>query len=106
MVKKCCCCIPVKTGAYIIGCFHVFGLLMGIYMFNPLQMSIDIFCGVTFLLMVYKDSEQKRMFYFAAYVVYSVIVGIIRIVFVLWSRDEDNIVREFCNNLFSALKNG
>ena len=56
-VSKCCCCIPVKTGANIIGCIHVLGLLAGLYMINPLQISLELFCGATFVYMVYRDSE-------------------------------------------------
>ena len=59
MVKltKCCCCVPVKIGAYIIGFFHVLGLFLGVVLINPLQITLEIFCGLTFLLMVFRDSE-------------------------------------------------
>ena len=57
MVKKCCCCINIKAGAYIIGGIHVLGLLIGIYMLDPLQISLEVFCGITFLLMVRKDTQ-------------------------------------------------
>ena len=98
-VAKCCCCIPVKTGSYIIGSFHVIGLILGLLMLNPLQVSLEVFCGVTFLMMVYRDSEQKRLFYFTAYVVYIVTLGAIRLFFVFWDHDEKALVRKFCEDV-------
>ena len=106
MVSRCCCCFSVKTGAYIIGCFHVFGLLIGLYILNVLQIAIDAFCGVTFLLMVYKDSEMKRLMYFTSYVIYSIIVGIIRLIFVFWGKDEQGFAQKFCTGVNDALENG
>ena len=90
MVKlsKCCCCIRVKTGAYIIGSIHVLGLALGLIFMEPLTISLEAFCGCTFILMVWKDSAQKRLFYFAAYVVYALMIGGIRIVFTFWNKDE------------------
>ena len=96
-VKKCCCCIPVKTGAMIIGSVHVLGLLIGLYLVAPLQISLEIFCGAAFLLMVYRDSQQKRLFYFSAYVIYAASLGTIRMIFVFWDHDEKLLVRNYCN---------
>ena len=44
------------------------------------------------------------MFYFAAYAVYSIILGIFRIVFVFWDKDEKVMERVFCDSFESALQ--
>ena len=95
-VRRCCFCIPVKVGAYVIGCIHVLGLLIGILIFSPLQISLEIFCGCTFLYMAYRDNEKNRLLYFAAYVVYSFILASIRMIFVFWDRDEKEMVLVYC----------
>ena len=87
-VKKCCCCVPVKIGAYLIGSVHVLGLMIGILLVSPLQIVMEIFCGCTFLYMAYRDTEKNRLLYFAAYAVYCVILGGLRMLFVFWDRDE------------------
>ena len=51
-------------------------------------MALDIFCGCTFLLMVFKDSETKRLLYFAAYLVYVGIITVMHLVFAFWDKDE------------------
>ena len=95
-VKSCCCCIPVKVGAYIIGCIHVLGLILGVILVSPLQVSLEIFCGCTFLYMAYRDNDKNRLLYFAAYVVYSSILASIRMIFVFWDRDEKEMVLQYC----------
>ena len=101
-VQSCCCCIPIRTGAYLIGCIHVLGLLAGLYLINPLQISLEIFCGTTFLLMIYRDNEQKRLFYFSAYMVYAGILGALRMLFVFWDHDEKTLVLTYCDDLLNA----
>ena len=101
-VSKCCCCVPLKTGAYAIGCIHVFGLLVGLIQMQPLTVSLEAFCGCTFLVMVYKDAPQKRLFYFTAYVVYAFMLGVTRMIFTFWERDEKEIVSDFCNAINDA----
>ena len=95
-VAKCCCCISIKTGAFIIGAIHVVGLLLGVIWVSPLQISLEIFCGATFLYMVYRDCERNRLLYFASYCVYAFTLGIIRLIFVFWDKDEKAIVTEYC----------
>ena len=101
MVKftKCCFCCSIKQGAYIIGCLHVFGLLMGFIMFRPLQITLDVFCGVTFLAMVYRDSEYKRLYYFAAYCVYAMVNDVIFSIFIADKTDEINAANMMCNKI-------
>ena len=84
--------MPIKVGAYIIGAFHVIGLVLGLVLASPLQISLEIFCGSTFIYMVYRDNEKNRLLYFSAYAVYCVILASIRTVFVFWDRDEKQLV--------------
>ena len=105
-ISKCCCCFHVKTGAYIIGFFHVIGLLIGIIRFDYLHIALEIFCGSTFLLMIYKDNEMRRLFYFAAYCVYVFIVSSIRSVFLIWDSDEKESANEFCKDMSDAISDG
>ena len=88
-VNKCCCCIPVKTGAYIIGCFHVLGVIIGIVQLDIVKIVMDIFCGTTFLFMVFRDSEWNRLFYLATYMAYTGIVIATHLIFFFWDRDEE-----------------
>ena len=83
-LSKCCCCISVKTGAYAIGLLHVLGLLVGALKLDPLLIALEIFCGCSFMLMVYKDNKMKRLFYFVAYCLYVVFSNLIRAVAAIW----------------------
>ena len=103
-VSKCCCCFPVKTGAYIIGFAHVIGLLLGIVFVNPLQVTLEVFCGITFLWMFFRDSEQKRLFYFSAYCVYVGILFVFRLIFSIWDHDENEFVENFCSGTEKNLR--
>ena len=98
-VSKCCCCVPVKPGAYCIGYFHLLLLALGLMFMEPLTISSEAFCGATFILMVWKDSAQKRLFYFSAYLVYALLIGVIRIVFTFWNKDEQQMTAAICNTL-------
>mmetsp|Transcript_24879 Transcript_24879/g.33988 ORF Transcript_24879/g.33988 Transcript_24879/m.33988 type:complete len:172 (+) Transcript_24879:3-518(+) len=98
-VTRCCCCVPIKVGAYIIGSIHVIGLILGVILVSPLQISLEIFCGATFLYMAYRDNEKNRLLYFAAYAVYCFILGFIRMVFVFWDKDEKALVQQYCKTL-------
>ena len=44
------------------------------------------------------------MFYFAAYAVYSMVIGIFRIVFVFWDKDEKVMERVFCDSFEGAIQ--
>ena len=102
-LTKCCCCISIKTGAYIIGSLHVLGLVGGFLLLNPLQIAMEIFCGGAFLMMIYKDNLKNRLMYFSAYVVYLVILATIRMIFVFWNHDEKALVADYCENLNANL---
>ena len=98
-VSKCCCCISIKQGCYLIGAIHLVSLVLGLISVNPLQIALDVFTGCTFLHMVLRDSEQARLFYFSAYSVYALFLGSIRLVLVLWDADGKTIVKEYCDEL-------
>ena len=98
-LTKCCCCIPIKVGAYIIGGLHVFGMLAGLYLMSAVQISLEMFCGISFLYMLYKDTQQNRMLYFSSYCVYAAFLFAIRAVFVFWKADEHEMVRQICHGI-------
>ena len=102
-VRKCCCCIPIKIGAYIIGTFHVLGLLVGIYLMSLATICLEVFCATAFLLMIYKDSKEKRLFYLATYVVLQCIVAVIRMVFTFWKKDEAYGIRIYCAEMKDSI---
>ena len=85
---KCCCCFGIKTGAYIIGSLHVLGLIVGILTISPLQIAVDVFCGGTFLWMVFRDSESKRMYYLGSYCIY-VLVNLTIFAAMIWDKSDE-----------------
>ena len=60
------------------------------------KIALDVFCGATFLVMVFRDDEWKRMFYFAAYVVYTGIIVVVHLIFTFWDRDEEKTTEKSC----------
>ena len=89
----------MKIGAYIVGVSHVMGLLVAIVRFSLGWTSLEIFCGVSFLYMIWKDSLMTRLYYFVAYCCYSGIAVAIRMVFIFWSRDENLKIRIECTKI-------
>ena len=81
-LNKCCCCIPVKTGAYAIGLLHAIGLFSGVRKLDPLLIVLEVFCGCSFLLMVFRDNESKRFSYFLSYIINMFLINTIRILVV------------------------
>ena len=105
-VSKCCCCIPIRTGAYIIGAFHVFGLILGVLNASLFLIALEVFCGCTFLYMLYRDAKQSRLFYFAAFCVYAAINALIHLVFVFWDHDEKRMVKANCKLIDEKVVHG
>ena len=97
-VNRCCFCASVKTGTYIIGGMHAFGLILGLMALNPIKVVFELFTGLTFLWMVYKDGEQSRLLFFAAFSVYVVILGCLEIYFTLFPNQEEDamLVKNYC----------
>ena len=87
-VKKCCCVVPIKVGAYLIGSTHLLELLLAMVMLSVFRVTLNLFCGITFLLMVFRDSKQKRLYYFSAYAIFLVFNAILHLVFIFWRQDE------------------
>ena len=98
-LTKCCCCIPVKTGTYIIGYLHIVTFIAGVVLINPFQISLDFLCWLIFLVMVIRDSQQKRLFYFAAYCVYVALLSMSRLFFIVWDYNERPLVVEKCQQI-------
>ena len=72
--NKCCCCIPIKAGAYLIGAIHLFYLVIFIMEFHILDAALNFFCGTTFAVMVFKDTQFTRMCFFAAFQTYVLLI--------------------------------
>ena len=47
--------------------------------------------------MFFRDSEEKRLFYFTAYCVYAGILFAFRMIFTLWDHDESQFVAKYCD---------
>ena len=49
--------------------------------------------------MVYRDSEYKRLYYFAAYCVYAMVNDVIFAIFIADKTDEINAASMMCNKI-------
>ena len=78
-VDKCCCCISIKTGVYIIGAWHILILLGGLFEAQYLRVTIELFTALSFMVMIFRDSIMTRMYFFATYCIFCVIWNIIMI---------------------------
>ena len=67
--KSCCCCLSVKTGAYIIGAMLVLDLLGQLENFNFLQCIIKLATVAVFGNMILSDSESSRKWFFFAWII-------------------------------------
>ena len=86
-VSKCCCCIPIKIGAYIIGFFHLLGLIAALLKASLFLIAVEIICGCTFLYMLYRDAKQSRLYYFAVFCNYAIIQALYLLVAIVWDSD-------------------
>ena len=104
-VKNCCCCVTIAQGALIIGALHAFGLLIGLMSMNPIKIAFELFTGLTFLRMVYRDNEQSRLLFFTAFVVYVFCLGAIEIYYCFFPGDneERQLVKDYCLSVEEAL---
>ena len=66
--KSCCCCLSVKTGAFIIGSMMIIDLLGQLENFNALQCIIKLGAVAIFANMILNDSEDSRKWFFFAWV--------------------------------------
>ena len=97
--KKCCCCIPVKIGTYLIGGIHVIYLFLFLYKHAVVDAVLNLFTGMTFITMLLKDSQFTRMVFFAAFVTYVCIFNSLDIYFTLFPwEDEKQMIDEVITN--------
>ena len=107
---KCCCCIPIKTGTYIIGGIHAIYLLLFVSQGDYLGAALNFFAGSTFLFMVFRDSSFTRGLFFAAFFTYVLTVVFLNLYFTFFMLEEDKVlfdiaVREKCE-AFQAEEGG
>ena len=97
--------MPIKTGVYMIGALHLVGLVYGLFLTNPLQISFELLCLTTFVYMLWRDKESNRLLYFCAYCVSFFMLAIIHLVFVFWDHDEKSLVRAYCHDIEDKVVN-
>ena len=71
-VQKCCCCVNLEIGVFILGCLVWFSLLGEITWFNPIRATITLCTGILFCLVVFDDSEKHRKYFFYSYIVHTI----------------------------------
>ena len=72
--NKCCCCIPIKAGTYLIGAIHLFYLITFIMKFHIIDAALNFFCGTTFAVMLFKDTQNTRMCFYTAFQTYVLLI--------------------------------
>ena len=76
-VNKCCCCISVKTGVYIIGVWHLIIMIAGLFEAEYVRVSLELFTAISFIILVAKDSANTRQFFFVTYSIFCVLFNIV-----------------------------
>ena len=59
-VNKCCCCIKIKSGVYLIGAWHVLMLIAGLFSVNIIRVALEVFTAIAFVVMLFKDTATTR----------------------------------------------
>jgi hypothetical protein len=67
----------VKKGTIMIGILNLIGVIAAIFTLNILDMALRLFTAVWFVLMVYKDCQAYRLYFFVSYVIQEIIIYII-----------------------------
>ena len=124
-LRRCCICIPVKFGVYIIGFFVMLSLLEGL--FTPLvpvqffqdlvdyadknmqvyfyiKTGLELMLTMTFIQLMARDTYQTRDILFRAYTLYTVIVTVLSLFMAFFpgegSRKLDaNAISKYCQEL-------
>ena len=79
---------------------------MGVFLLNPIQVALEVLCGLAFWRSKKEDTEVNRHGYFSMYTVYTALLGLLRIISVIWDPSEKAIIRDFCGDLYlSAAEN-
>ena len=102
--SKCCCCIPIKVGTYIIGGLHAIYFFLFLTKADWLGAALNLFSGSTFIAMVVKDSSFTRGIFFAAFATYVICVALFNLYFTFFMVEEDRekfeiAVRTRCDEL-------
>ena len=69
--------LSVKKGAIVIGILNLIGIVVAIVTMNILDMALRLFTAVWFVLMVYKDCQEYRLYFFVSYIIQEIIIYII-----------------------------
>ena len=77
--NKCCCCIPIKVGTYLIGAIHLFYLVIFMMQFHLLDAALNFFCATTFLVMIFKDTQFTRMCFYASFQTYVLLILVLEL---------------------------
>lgn len=77
LVNSCCFVIGVKRGAIVIGVLNLVGIIAAITTMNILDMALRLFTAVWFVLMILKDCQEYRLYFFVSYVIQEIIIYII-----------------------------
>ena len=101
-VKKCCCCVPVKTGVLIFGALDFLMLLASMFKVDMISFAIQLYPSISFIAMLIKDNRQNRKFYFVSFLLYRIII-IVLYAFKVWkdifeepTLDEQNAIDIVC----------
>ena len=81
-------CLSTKTGTYLIATQHFYVIVVSLYLWIPLEVTLHIFCCTCFIMMVLRDSQFWRAMYLSTYCVYCVLVGLLAFVKVLRATEE------------------
>ena len=108
--SKCCCCIPIKIGTYIIGGLHALYFVLFLTKSDWLGAALNLFSGSTFLAMVFRDTSFTRGAFFAAFATYVITVALLNLYFTFFLVGDDQAqfelaVRERCDE-FEAQAGG
>ena len=74
-VRRCMCCIPVHHAALMIGSIHTFRLVGNLLLQEYTLSLTEIVTVVAFLTMVFRNSKETRMYYFASYCFYIMLIN-------------------------------
>ena len=89
--KRCCCCVPIKTGTYVIGALHAIYFVLFIMEPNFIGASLNFFCMSTFFAMVFKDSPFTRQIFFTAFATYVFLIAMLNVYFTFFRFEDDEV---------------
>ena len=69
-------CMSIKTGAYVIGFMLVINLIFGIFHLHSIKILVKAAMAGIFAGMHFNDCEQTRMWYFIAFLINPLLMGL------------------------------